>query len=274
MINTLTITSGYKNGRSFLKDSFFTRPFKIANVGVHKKDPALYLMVMSSSPGILDGDHYEIDIRVEPHSQLQLQSQSYQRLFNMQQGALQHQRIFLEEHSVFSYVQHPVVPHENAIFKTKTIIRLEDNCHLTFGEVITCGRKHSGEVFRFTKFHSITEIRHSGKLILKDNLLLQPQLLPMQAMGQMEGYTHQATLLHVNTGAYDMASLPDRLHILLEAEQDIALGISCNGMSSIVLRILGNGGEQLYNCLCKVQHYLWQEKNNTATVETLKTTIA
>ncbi|MBC9912036.1 urease accessory protein UreD [Chitinophaga varians] len=273
-MNRLSLISGYKNGRSWLKDSYCTRPFKLANVGIYRQDPALYLMVMSSSPGILDGDHYDIDIRTESHSRLQLQSQSYQRLFNMKNGAQQQQRIHMEGQSVFSYVQHPVVPHENAVFKSHTIAHLEDDCQFTFGEIITCGRKHSGEVFRFSRLHNITEIYHRGKLILKDNLLLQPQLLPMQAIGQMEGYTHQATLLHINTGTADMETQLTALRQMLEEEQGIIGGVSLPDARCLVVRILGNGGEQLYDCLRKMQRYYWQHTGNNTVNETIKTAIA
>lgn len=272
-MNRLSLISSYKGGRSWLKDSYCTRPFKLANVGIYRQDPALYLMVMSSSPGILDGDHYDIDIRTESHSRLQLQSQSYQRLFNMKTGAQQQQRIHMEAQSVFSYVQHPMVPHENAVFKSHTVAHLEDDCQFTFGEIITCGRKHSGEVFRFSKLHSITEIFHRGKLILKDNLLLQPQLLPMQAIGQMEGYTHQATLLHIHTGTTNMELHMTALRQLLEEEQGIVCGVSLPDARCLVVRILGNGGEQLYDCLRKMQRYLWQPANKVAD-ETFKTAIA
>jgi urease accessory protein len=214
-------------------------------------------MVMSSSPGILDGDHYEIDITTESKSRLQLQSQSYQRLFNMQHGAQQQQRIRLHADSTFSYVQHPVVPHERAIFKGRTIIQMEDNCELTFGEIITCGRKHSGEVFRFQHFQNVTEIYHKERLLLKDNILMQPQLLPMQAIGQMEGYTHQATLLYVNTHPGAATDLTAEWYALLEEEKGIVTGVSAAGPNSTVLRILGNGGEQLFNCLRKIQQHLW-----------------
>lgn len=255
MINKLNITSGHKNGRSYLKDTYFTRPFRVANVSEHKTDPSLYLMVMSSSPGILDGDHYETEITIESNSRLQLQSQSYQRLFNMQAGAAQQQRIRLHANSVFSYVQHPVVPHEQSIFKSRTVITLEDNCALTFGEIITCGRKHSGEVFRFRSFQNITEVHYRNKLILKDNILMQPQLLSMEAIGQMEGYSHQATLFYVNTGV--APDVKEACNAILEQEQGIAAGISSAGTYSTVIRILGNGGEQLFNCLRKIQQYLW-----------------
>ncbi|WP_159455880.1 urease accessory protein UreD [Chitinophaga eiseniae] len=268
-MNQLSLISGYKNGRSWLKDSYCTRPFKLANVGIYRQDPALYLMVMSSSPGILDGDHYDIDIRTESHSRLQLQSQSYQRLFNMKTGAQQQQRIHMEAQSVFSYVQHPLVPHENAMFKSHTVAHLEDDCQFTFGEIITCGRKHSGEVFRFSRLHSVTEIFHRGKLILKDNLLLQPQLLPMQAIGQMEGYTHQATLLYIHTGATDMELHLTALRQLLEEPPGVVGGVSLPDARCLVVRILGNGGEQLYDCLRKMQRYCWQ-----TAAESLKTAIA
>ncbi|MCW3467267.1 urease accessory protein UreD [Chitinophaga nivalis] len=258
MINKLSITSGFKQGRSYLKDTFFTRPFRVANVGEHKSDPALYLMVMSSSPGILDGDHYEITLTAEPYSRFQLQSQSYQRLFNMRKGAQQEQYIQLQEHSTFSYVQHPVVPHENAIFKGRNIIRMADDCRLTLGEIITCGRKHSGEVFRFQHFQNVTMIYHHEQLLLKDNVLLQPQLLSMAAVGQMEGYTHQGTLFYVDTGMTNLEALPDDIHALLEEEKDIAVGVSAAGQRAVVVRLLGNGGEQLFNCLRKVQQYLWK----------------
>ncbi|MFB6456323.1 urease accessory protein UreD [Chitinophaga sp. Hz27] len=257
MINRLTITSGFKNNRSYLRDTFFTPPFRVADISEHRRDPALYLMVMSSSPGILDGDRYEISIDVETGSKLQLQTQSYQRLFNMKHGASQEQRIKLHTGSTFSYVQHPVVPHENAIFKGKNFIEMGDDCRLTFGEILTCGRKHSGEVFRYREFHNITEIRHGNKLLVKDNLLLQPGLIDMSATGQMEGYTHQATLLHVNTGEAGAEDITDILYSLLEAEEGIAAGITQPSAKVVAVRILGNGGEQLYSCLQRIAHYFW-----------------
>lgn len=257
MINKLTITGGYKNGRSYLKDTFFTRPFRVADISEHRDDPALYLMVMSSSPGILDGDHYDIHIDVETGCRLQLQSQSYQRLFQMRNGAKQLQHITLHPGSELSYVQHPVVPHENAIFKGHNKIVLDDNCRFTFGEIITCGRKLSGEIFRYTTFHAITEVYHKKKLIVKDNVLLQPQRIPVDVTGQLEGYTHQATLLYVSTAADDLSEMPDRWHELLAGETGVETGISRAGPQVVALRMLGNGGEQLYACLQKVQQYLW-----------------
>ncbi len=258
MLSTLNITSSYKDGRTYMKDTYHTRPFRVANVGIDKSDPALYLMVMSSSPGVLDTDHYDMYMQLDANSRFQLQSQSYQRLFDMQDGASQHLKVTMGRNSVFSYVPHPVVPHENARFKGYNEIHLEDDCELTMGEIITCGRKLSGEIFKYTCFQNMTEIFHHQKLILKDNVLLQPKLVPLDTIGQVENYTHQATFIYLQThSGIDCDGLTDTIYDMLQDEEDITFGVSNAGSHGVVLRILGNGGEQLYNCLRKVQQHLW-----------------
>jgi urease accessory protein len=257
MINKLNIVSGFKEGRSYLKDSFFTRPFRIANIGEDKSDPNLHLMVMSSSPGILDNDHYDINIKIEAGSRLLLESQSYQRLFSMQTGARQEMTVDIAPDSTFSYVQHPIVPHEQSVFKAHNVIRLADNSNCTIGEIVTCGRKHSGEIFRYSKFQNLTEIFHNGKLILKDNVLLQPQLADVATLGQMEGFTHQGTLMHIHTGAKNIDEIVESTFNYLESLEDISFGVSQPFESCMVVRILGTGGEQIYNAFRFVQWELW-----------------
>lgn len=274
MINRLNIVAGYKDGRSYLKDTFFTRPFRVANIGEDRSDPSLYLMVMSSSPGILDNDHYDINIQLESRSRLWLESQSYQRLFNMQTGAQQQMKINLLPESTFSYVQHPVVPHEHSILKAHNIISLAENSSFTLGEIVTCGRKHSGEIFRYSRFQNLTEVFCGGKIVLKDNVLLQPQLTDIMTLGQMEGFTHQATLIHINTGIQDLGEIITHTHDFLENEEDIAFGVSQPFAACMVVRVLGNGGEQLYNAFRQIQRQLWTSSGELPAVPEMEVATA
>lgn len=259
MLSNLSITGGFKNGRSYLKDTYYTRPFRVANIGEDKTDPDLYLMIMSSSPGILDTDHQDVEVRMESGCRLLLKSQSYQRLFDMTEGASQKLRVIMAGNSAFSYIPHPVVPHENSVFRSSNKICMDDNCEFLFGEIITCGRKHSGEVFKYTRFQNLTEVFYHRKLVMKDNVLLQPAMVEFNTIGQVEEYTHQATLMYLQT--YENRSLAgciDRIYEMIKEEENVAFGISAAGVPGFVLRILGNGGEQLYNCFCNVQQYLWK----------------
>src|SRR3954462_1531231 len=95
-----------RNGSSYLKHVYFTTPFKVANITEDKTEPKLDIMLMSSSPGVLDGDVYEMKIEVEKNCALQLHTQAYQRLFTMKHGAAQQLNVHLADNSSFIYLPH------------------------------------------------------------------------------------------------------------------------------------------------------------------------
>ncbi|WP_027380577.1 urease accessory protein UreD [Chryseobacterium daeguense] len=259
MDSHLNIIAGFKNGKSYVKDLYVSLPFRVVSVGQRKDDDKLYQMVMSSSPGILDGDHYHLDIVLEKGSSLQLQSQSYQRLFNMQDKAVQELNISMEDETSFAYVPHPVVPHENSNFKSTAKINIGKNSQIIISEIITCGRKHYGEVFKLKRFQNLMEIYHSNKLIIKDNVLIQPDLIPISIIGNLEKYTHQGTLIFYSTkDEEDKDQLIETIIELAEADKDeMEVGVSAMENNGFVVRALGHGGELMYNFFLKIQDILW-----------------
>ena len=260
MVSTLKIEVEERQGQSFLRDAYVTQPFRIVPVGQYKSDGASYLMIMSSSPGILSGDAYDIQVNVKEKARLQLQSQSYQRLFNMEGSASQIMSVKMHKGTSFSYVPHPVVPHEDSTFKSHNKIDMEDDCELTLSEIITCGRKHYGEAFKYTHFQNLVEVYHHDKLILKDNILLKPEIMPLESLGLLEGFTHQGTLIYLNTKNQDVQDHIENFFKELEGLEDVAFGISELQAKGFVIRILGNGGEQMFDFFRKVQEVLWEEK--------------
>jgi len=248
MIAKLHITTALRNGITYLKESYFTPPLKLANITEDKRANQLNLMLMSSSPGILDEDTYEIKVELAADCRLQLHTQSYQRLFTMKKGASQFMNVYLQTNSSFIYLPHPSVPHEDSIFTSCNKIYLQENCTLIWGEVLTCGRKLNGEVFKFAKYHSITEIFFQNKLIIKENLLMQPSTIDVHAIGQLEGFTHQATLIYLNEMA-DVKQLNQSISEFLALQEGIVFGISSLQKNGLVVRLLGQKGEQLYNLL-------------------------
>src|SRR6476620_5295016 len=120
MINKLDIIATVKNDRTILKDCFFTQPFRVANISEDRKDPRLYLVVMSSSPGLLNDDDYAIKISLDPGAALLLQSQAYQRVFKMKGSARIQQNITLGKDAELYYIPHPVVPHTGSTLLSET----------------------------------------------------------------------------------------------------------------------------------------------------------
>jgi urease accessory protein len=255
MIASLQIETALRDGCTYLKRSYCTTPFKLANITEDKKDKTLRLMLMSSSPGILDGDEYHQKIEVAEGCALELQTQSYQRLFNMKKGARQELEVYQSKGSSFLFLPHPIVPHEASSFSAINKFFLGDKCSLIFGEILTCGRKLSGEAFLFSKYHNVTEVYLDNKLIIKENLLMQPATININAIGQLEGFTHQASLIYLNETA-DCESLYNMITNYLSEQKEILFGITTAPVNGLIVRILGQKGEQLHNCLKTIAGHL------------------
>ncbi|HEX8460666.1 MAG TPA: urease accessory protein UreD [Segetibacter sp.] len=241
----LHIKAGFKNNKTFLKESYYTHPYKIANVTEDKASDLLRLMMMSSSPGILDNDEYAVQIDVEVNAKLWLTTQGYQRIFTMKEGAFQTIDVSINENASLVYLPHPNVPHEGADFSSDNTIRLGANHHLLWSEITTCGRKLSGEEFKFTRYKNNTKIFIEGKLVVKENVLIEPFKRNIHSIGQLENYSHQSSILFLNNKA-DTRIIAEECHLILSSIEGIAFGISSIAANGIVIRILGYKGEQLF----------------------------
>ncbi len=251
MIAKLHIQTARRHGKTFLKRCYFTTPLKIADITEDRNDGCLQLILMSSSPGILDGDQYHIHIEVAEHCSLHLHTQSYQRLFTMKSSASQSMEIHLKEGASFTFLPHPIVPHSSSNFSANNKIYLAADCKLIWGEVLTCGRKLNGEEFVFSKYHSLTQIFLNERLVVKENLLITPATTNVHSIGQYETYSHQASLILLDE-AMDVDSTITEIHEFLTSIENICFGVSALAVTGVIVRILGNKGEQLHACLKSV----------------------
>ena len=241
----LHIETVCRNKRTILKNSFAGQPYKLADITEDKTENCLQLMLMNSSPGILDGDEHRCEIVVGENCSLELQTQSYQRIFQMTTGASQSMTVSMSTGSSFTYLPHPLVPHRSSIFDSRNKIYMDESCSLIWGEVMSCGRGLNKEVFKFSSYHSVTEIFIQDKLVVKENLLVKPKEMNPDGIGHFEGYTHQATLLYLHESACN-EELKKKLICEMELEQNISFGISALAVSGVVVRVLGHKAEQLF----------------------------
>lgn len=258
---TLHIQTGRREKKTYLKNAFCTPPFKVMDVTEDKDADMLQLILMSSSPGVLDGDAYSIKIELAEETALQLQTQAYQRLFTMRSGATQDTEVHLKKGASFCYLPHPSVPHEGSCFTARNNIHLSEDCTLIWGEVLTCGRKGSGEVFRFTKYHNITAVYRNNRLVVKENMLIEPAKTNINALGQWEGYTHQASLLFLNE-TLPVNDVLNEIHEWLSKQKEIVFGVTALPVNGLLVRLLGYKAEPLHEHLKSIAECLMAKTNN------------
>jgi len=241
----IQITTAFKNGGTFLKDSFHSHPFKVANITENKKEDLLRLMITSSSPGVLNGDQNHFDITLEENASLHLTTQGFHRIFSNATAASQSVSVRMANNASFIFLPHPTVPHAASQYLSTNHIDLQKKHFLIWSETITCGRKLSGEEFKFIKFQNITQIYLDGKLAINENVILEPSREPFHRIGQLEGFTHQSSLLFLND-VVDMSQVAVEANHFLSEKKDIIFGISRLPVNGLIFRILGQKGEKLF----------------------------
>ena len=255
----LYIETALRNEKTILKKSFCSAPFKIADITEDKSQNNLRIMLMSSSPGILDGDEFKLEIDVTDGCCLELQTQSYQRLFQMKQGARQFFNVHIRRGSSLVYIPHPIVPHENSIFLSKNKIVMDETSSLIWGEIMSCGRKVGDEVFKFTCYQSTTEIFFGEKLVVKENIRMKPAETDLKAIGQLEGYTHQASLIFIDN-VKDIKNKKEAIISLLQQQEHVEFGVSGLPVNGMIVRLLGYKAEQLFDLSENISCILSQTK--------------
>lgn len=263
MTASLYLETGLRNGITFLKRCYYTPPLKIADVTEGSKTATLAVMLMSASPGILDGDRYDMHFHIAAGTSIKMYTQGYQRLFTMKGKAAQVTNVHLESGARLHFMPHPVVPHKGADFSATCNIYLAGNCVLCWGEVLACGRKANGEVFQYTRYHNVTSIYHYHRLVMKENLLLQPGSMPVDAIGYLEGYTHMANLVYLD----ESVQVKEVIALVvkwLALQPGIVYGVSAAPVNGITVRLLGDKAEQLYECLLAVSVQLSVFSNQPA----------
>lgn len=251
------IEAFHENGRTYLGDSFHNAPYKVIPYGSKNLHNHLEMIIMSASPGMLEGDELSIDIQVKEKAQLRLYTQSFNKVHPMKDiGAEQHTTVKLGEESIFHYIPHPVTPYFDSIFKTVNEIQMPKNSTLIWGDIIASGRVGRGESFQFKRLHSLTKVKVEKKLVLYDNQLLSPKEQPISSLLFYEGYTHQATLIYVSPYG---DQLKEELDEILNGQyQEITFGFTSCGENAVMLRAMGKDGEKLYEWLTAMGRLCWE----------------
>ncbi|WP_278034284.1 urease accessory protein UreD [Flavobacterium nitratireducens] len=256
MISKVIVESEVKNGITQLKSVFFNTPFKVVDIREDKKKPLLELILMSSSPGVLDGDELYFEYILNENSQLEITTQSFQRLFTMEKGAFQETKVLIKENAFLSYLPHPSVPHKGSDFKSNNTIYLEKNASVLWGEIFTCGRKLKGEVFEFTKMQSLTKVYQEDKLVFFENLYLNPSEFNPINLGQLEGFTHQLSLFFLHQ-SIDVKKMKSELDLFLK-DKNCVFGISEAPANGLVIKILYNKAEKLMSWMKEITKIIKQ----------------
>lgn len=238
------------NGKTLIEDVAFTAPYKIMTP-FPKANGGISVIPLCASAGIMEGDCQEFLFRVGEGSDLEMLSQSFEKIHKMRGGsAYRRVRAEVEKNAVFYYYPQPVIPYKDSAFESAMEIRLaEESSRLFLMEVISCGRSASQERFAYRRFASKVAIYRRGKLIYRDNTRYEPASMDMEGLGMYEGYTHMANLFLTGPSG----EMKGKIWEILDEEPECDGGVTCLAHGDLAVRIFGKRGQKLQETAEKIK---------------------
>ena len=197
------------------------------------------------------------DFRIREGSNLEFLSQSFDKVHKMKDGqACRSVRAKVEKHAVFYYYPQPVIPYAQSAFESDMKIELEDESSKFFlMEIISCGRKASGERFQYRKYASRVSVWRGESLIYRDNTRYEPEKMDMEGLGMYEGYTHMASIFLTNGNE----ELQQTIWEILDQEPECDGGVTKLVQGDLAVRIFGQRAQKLQEVAEKIKKISFRE---------------
>src|SRR5690554_4477753 len=175
--SVLRATARQVDNRTILTERYHEAPLKITKTFYEEATGHLQLYIMDVSPGLLDGDCYEINLQLEDHAHLIVTNQSFTKIHPTPYLAAEmRQHIQLGKGAVLEYMPEPTIPYACSRFQGQIKVDLDEGAILLYADILTPGRTHRDELFQYHSFSSRFEVYRNQQLIVWDQFLLEPAI--------------------------------------------------------------------------------------------------
>lgn len=200
-VGELRLGFSLRGGRSVLHDLYRVAPLLVQQaLYFDEAMPELPICpIISVGGGILQGDRYKIDIKVEAGASAQVTTQSANRVHQMDANyASQHQTVTVESGAYLEYLPDFTILYRDSRFINQTDIVIAADATLIYGEMILAGRKHHhvDERFGFDLLSmAVTARRPDGKKLFTEKLLIEKGDPTIDDPAVMKGFDAFANVL-------------------------------------------------------------------------------
>lgn len=192
-VSRLRASFGSYGGHTRVDAKYHDAPIKIA-----KSFPLggpLAVIVMDVSPGLLEGDRYEMDWTIGENAHVYITNQSYTKVHpSGELGSELLQRYALAPGAVAESMPEPVMLYKDASLLMETEVELAPSALWMGAEVLCPGRTLRGELFHYRLYRNRMRVRLGGELIFAQNQRIDPSRQMLGAPGCFGDLTHTGTL--------------------------------------------------------------------------------
>ncbi len=189
----LAVTFTAADGQTSISGKYHTAPLKIAKA--FPLPDELGIIMMDVSPGLMDGDRYELSWEAQAVASVYLTNQSYTKVHPCGQhsAASLTQRFILGERAVVECMMEPVMLYKDAAYKGVTSVELARGAVWMQAEVLCPGRTLRQERFHYRELDNRLHVYYGSELIFAQRQRVLPARQWLDAPGAWQNSTHTGT---------------------------------------------------------------------------------
>lgn len=224
-----------------------------------EKIPAYFILGLGG--GYVEGEKYKNEVIIKKGGRSIITTQAATKVYKClkeNEKTEQETIIKIEDDSILEYVTDSVILYEDAIYKQETDIYMDKDSTLIYSDGITAGWSKCGENFKYKSAQLKTKLYVEEKLVLLDNLLVNPREEDITGLGYFEGYKNLGTLIAINKNISKdiVETLRKDINNL---NLPIYFGISMLEVNGFVLRVLGNLTQDIEKAILVCHNYIRKE---------------
>ncbi|MBQ6819728.1 MAG: urease accessory protein UreD [Clostridium sp.] len=253
-----------KNDKTLISEKNFNGLIKISpTIHLDSEKVSTYFIV-GLGGGYVEGEKYKYSITQKEDSRAIITTQSSTKVYKCENKKTTKQEtvINLEKNSILEYITDNVILYKNAIYKQVNNIYMDESATLIYSDGITSGWSKEGGEFQYSNIQLKTNVYVNNKLVLLDNLLVNPQIYDVKRLGFFEGYKNFGTLIVINKdiNAETINNLRNEINKL---NLPIYFGISEIEVNGFVLRVLGNLTQHIESAIKLSHNYIRKKYLNS-----------
>ena len=134
---------------------------------------AALVYVLSPTGGVLQGDRYDVTIRVGAGAHAAYTTQAATKVYGMMgEGASQTTRIHVHEGGLLEVLSDPLILYAESDFTQETDVTLAVGARLVYHEIVAPGRLARGERLAFRQFTTRLTVRDEAGVLLHERTTL------------------------------------------------------------------------------------------------------
>jgi urease accessory protein len=185
----LRLTFARHQQQTILVENYARPPLQVMRA-IPDSAGCLCVYLLSPSGGVLQGDHYTIQLSAQADTHALFTTPSATRIYRMPTGsAEQHIQITLDENAICEFVPDANILFAEADFYQTMDVTLKSGALMVIQDVVMPGRLARGECFAFRRYRSHLRVRDEQGWLLYDANHIEPATQDVQRLGIVDGFT-------------------------------------------------------------------------------------